>query len=91
METHGKNGKSTTSSAADSANYPDPHHSHVNEQAELGHQDIAHLAYTLWEKRGCPSGSAGQDWSEAEQILHASQVGQSAIRHVESQGGSVQA
>ncbi len=32
-------------------------------------QDIANLAYTLWQQRGCPEGSPEQDWSEAERIM----------------------
>jgi hypothetical protein len=29
--------------------------------------DIAELAYVLWQERGCPNGSAEDDWLEAEQ------------------------
>ena len=32
-------------------------------------QDIAKLAYALWEERGMPSGSAKEDWIEAERRL----------------------
>jgi Protein of unknown function (DUF2934) len=32
-------------------------------------QDIANLAYALWQQRGSPDGSGGQDWLEAEQQL----------------------
>lgn len=32
-------------------------------------QDVAHLAYALWQQRGCPTGSAEIDWLEAEQQL----------------------
>ncbi len=32
-------------------------------------QDIAALAYQLWEARGCPYGSPDVDWFEAEQQL----------------------
>jgi hypothetical protein len=38
-------------------------------------QDIARLAYALWEERGCPEGSAERDWLEAEQKLRESSVG----------------
>jgi hypothetical protein len=31
--------------------------------------DIAQLAYALWERRGCPDGSAEIDWLEAEAQL----------------------
>ena len=32
-------------------------------------QDIANLAYALWQLRGCPEGSAETDWYQAEQQL----------------------
>ena len=34
-------------------------------------QDIARLAYALWESRGCPDGSSEEDWLRAEQELFA--------------------
>ena len=34
-------------------------------------QDIAILAYALWEARGCPVGSPEQDWFRAEAELKA--------------------
>jgi hypothetical protein len=33
------------------------------------HENIAQLAYILWQQRGCPDGSAEKDWFEAEQRL----------------------
>lgn len=33
------------------------------------HDDIAQLAYTFWQRHGCPDGSAENDWLEAERIL----------------------
>jgi hypothetical protein len=37
--------------------------------AVFGHDDIAVLAYELWQARGCPHGSAQEDWfSAAEQL-----------------------
>jgi hypothetical protein len=32
-------------------------------------EDIARLAYTLWQQRGYPVGSAEIDWRDAEQQL----------------------
>ena len=32
-------------------------------------ENIARLAYALWEQRGCPVGSSEFDWLEAEQQL----------------------
>jgi hypothetical protein len=36
--------------------------------------DIARLAYALWQERGCPDGSAERDWLEAEQELRESSM-----------------
>jgi len=33
------------------------------------HEEIARLAYELWEHRGRPLGSPGIDWHEAERAL----------------------
>jgi hypothetical protein len=33
------------------------------------HEEIAKLAYALWQQRGCPDGSAELDWFEAEEQL----------------------
>jgi hypothetical protein len=35
-------------------------------------EQIAALAYTLWQARGCPEGSPDVDWLRAEQELTAS-------------------
>lgn len=35
------------------------------------YQEIARLAYTYWEARGCQGGSPEQDWQRAEQELSA--------------------
>jgi hypothetical protein len=32
-------------------------------------EDIANLAYHLWQQRGAPTGTAEQDWIEAENQL----------------------
>jgi hypothetical protein len=36
---------------------------------QLTEQEIRSRAYALWEARGCPEGSAEDDWSAAEQQL----------------------
>jgi hypothetical protein len=36
---------------------------------DLRHEQIARLAYELWERNGRPAGSAERDWLLAEQIL----------------------
>ena len=32
-------------------------------------EDVATLAYRLWQERGCPDGSSDVDWFHAEQLL----------------------
>lgn len=32
-------------------------------------EQVASLAYALWQQRGCPEGSAEEDWLRAEQEL----------------------
>lgn len=39
--------------------------------ASFGHNDIAALAYQLWQDRGCPEGSAEEDWFQAAEILRS--------------------
>jgi hypothetical protein len=45
----------------------------VNEHgvAIFGHEDVAALAHRLWQARGCPDGSADEDWFHAAQELRA--------------------
>ena len=37
----------------------------------FGHDEIASLAYELWQARGCPYGSPEEDWLRAESELRA--------------------
>jgi DUF2934 family protein len=39
----------------------------------IAHDEIATLAYELWQARGCPFGSPEVDWSRAESELRARQ------------------
>ena len=41
----------------------------INVSQTPAHEDIAQLAYTLWQRRGYASGSAESDWLEAERAL----------------------
>ena len=36
---------------------------------EFSRESVEKLAYQLWLKRGCPAGSAEEDWYEAERSL----------------------
>jgi hypothetical protein len=40
-------------------------------QTRIPHERIAQRAYEKWMKRGCPHGTAQQDWFEAERELMA--------------------
>jgi hypothetical protein len=46
---------------------------HVGEHGvhAFGHQEIANLAYELWQARGCPDGSPETDWFQAVHTLRA--------------------
>lgn len=37
------------------------------------HRSIGELAYSLWQARGCPEGSAERDWLDAEKQLTGAQ------------------
>ena len=38
------------------------------------HGSIGELAYLLWQARGCPQGTAHEDWMEAERQLREAQA-----------------
>ena len=46
------------------------------------HEEIARLAYALWQERGCPHGSPDEDWRHAEEEVRR----KTAVR-VSSSGG----
>jgi Protein of unknown function (DUF2934) len=46
--------------------------SHSQEPETLMQEDIAKLAYALWQQRGCPFGSPEFDWLEAERTVSES-------------------
>ena len=52
--------KASRSRVAPEAQYPPP---------RAAHEEIARLAYSLWQARGCPEGSAEEDWLMAEKQL----------------------
>jgi hypothetical protein len=43
----------------------------VSRNVEIETEEIAALAYSYWEARGCQAGSAEDDWLRAEQQLRA--------------------
>jgi Protein of unknown function (DUF2934) len=38
-------------------------------ERELSHEEIARLAYALWQERGCQHGNPDEDWRRAEEQL----------------------
>ncbi len=42
---------------------------HVERAEQPAHEQIAVVAYRLWEQGGCREGCADEDWRRAEQIL----------------------
>jgi Protein of unknown function (DUF2934) len=40
----------------------------------FGHREIAELAYKHWQARGCPEGSADEDWASAVKELRSRNV-----------------
>jgi len=42
-----------------------------NKETQLFREEIAALAYSLWQERGCPEGTSEQDWFKAEAELSA--------------------
>jgi hypothetical protein len=46
--------------------------SQSNAPESLVQNDIAKLAYTLWQQRGCPYGTPELDWFEAERKVRES-------------------
>ena len=85
-----RDGKSKTASAVDESHYPEQHEVEINgseADALPGHDRIAERAFELWQARGCPDGSAEQDWLQAEAELHAASASQHRLG---TAAGSVQ-
>jgi hypothetical protein len=63
---------------------------HAGSEAAAGQfsrESIEKLAYQLWVKRGCPAGSAEEDWYEAERsLLRAAQTDRMNDAHVSLAG-----
>ena len=67
-----KTGKSTGLAAK--SNEPSEPAARILALGPANRDDIAHLAYKLWQERGCPSGSDQEDWFRAENQLKNSVV-----------------
>ena len=88
-----RDGKSKTASAVDAKHYPEQHevsHDHplISDAPDI--DEIKRLAHALWMERGCPHGSADQDWYRAEQELRAKSGSQRISDKIHESSGSVQ-
>jgi len=84
-----RDGKSKTASAVDADHYPEQHE--VDEDGLFPTlEQIARRAHELWIKRGCPEGSAEQDWLQAEQELKARNPSEASSQILRQGSGSVQ-
>jgi len=86
--TSDRDGKSKTASAADQEHYPEQHEvaNAGNGASSPTHDQIAIRAFELWHAKGCPHGTAEQDWFDAEaQLQETDATGAHARR-----SGSVQ-
>jgi hypothetical protein len=86
-------GKSKTASAVDAQHYPEQHevskeHPLVSEGPDI--EEIKKRAHELWIERGCPHGSADQDWHQAEQELRARNGSGRVSDQLYESSGSVQ-
>lgn len=85
-----RDGKSKTASAVDAEHYPEQHEVQTNGSGEnASHQEVAELAYRLWQQRGCPEGSAEQDWFDATEELREASVS-AGVKSATEKSGSVQ-
>ena len=65
----GGNPASDAASGAATAVAFDPVPEAGSNNGVIEHEDIARLAYSYWEARGCPLGSPEEDWFRAEMEL----------------------
>jgi hypothetical protein len=88
-----RDGKSKTASAVDAKHYPEQNevptnHPLVSEAADI--EQIKRRAYELWCERGCPDGSADEDWHRAEHELRLRNGDQRISDKLHESSGSVQ-
>lgn len=88
-----RDGKSKTASAVDAEHYPEQNevpakHPLLRDGVEI--REIRERAYELWCERGCPQGSANEDWHRAERELRARHGSQRVSDEIHESSGSVQ-
>lgn len=79
-EQHGKQEHQTGSehSRQQLEHVPEAQNSHAAGHGitPFGHDETAVLAHKLWQARGCPEGSADEDWFQAVKELRSRALGQ---------------
>jgi hypothetical protein len=88
-----RDGKSKTASAVDGKHYPEQNEVPKDHPLVSDGEDIEAIkarAYELWIARGCPHGSADQDWHRAEHELRAKNGDQRISDQLHKSSGSVQ-
>lgn len=88
-----RDGKSKTASAVDAEHYPEQNevpatHPLLRNGPEI--REIRERAYELWCERGCPEGSADEDWYRAERELRVRDGSQRVSNEIHESSGSVQ-
>ncbi len=86
-------GKSKTSSAVDAEHYPEMNGQGEEFPKSLNHpsyEEIAAMAYQLWQEGGCVADSAERDWLEAERRLLTVRETPEQSAVMVAQAGSVQ-
>jgi Protein of unknown function (DUF2934) len=88
-----RDGKSKTASAVDAEHYPEQNEV-PQDQAQVSDAPDVELikarAFELWCKRGCPHGSADEDWHQAERELRAANGSGRISDQLHEGSGSVQ-
>ena len=88
-----RDGKSKTASAVDAEHYPEQNEvfsKHAGPPEGPDVEAIKARAYQLWCERGCPLGSADEDWHQAERELRAANGDGRISDQLHESSGSVQ-
>ena len=88
-----RDGKSKTASAVDAAHYPEQNEVPADQAQVSDAPDVELIkvrAYELWMERGCPHGSADDDWHQAERELRATNGSGRIADKLHESSGSVQ-
>jgi len=88
-----RDGKSQTASAVDAKHYPEQNET-PEKQPQVSNgvnvEEIRVRAYELWCDRGCPDGSADDDWYQAERELRGGGGLERLSDQLHESSGSVQ-